>query len=192
VHGGPRHHLPERIDAALEAELRSLIRFAPLHLPAALDAIAAATARFPGVPQDSMASPTSSSSPRSESGWEGISGTTADMKELLQRRASDSRAELAVQVFVLSCLKAIGGFAAVLGGLDTLVFTGGIGENAAEVRAEICARLRYLGLVIDAAANASGRSLISANGSACAVWVVPTDEERIIARHARTVLEKCL
>ena len=114
------------------------------------------------------------------------------MKELLQRRASDSRAGLAVRVFVLSCLKAVGGFAAVLGGLDTLVFTGGIGENAAEVRAEICARLRYLGLVIDAAANASGRSLISANGSACAVWVVPTDEERIIARHARTVLEKCL
>ena len=189
MHGGPRHHLPERIDAALEAELRSLIRFAPLHLPAALDAIAAATARFPGVPQDSMASPASSSSPRSESGWEGISGTTADMKELLQRRASDSRAELAVRVFVLS-FKAIGGFAAVLGGL--VVFTGGIGENAAEVRAKICARLRYLGLVIDAAANASGRSLISANGSACAVWVVPTDEERIIARHARTVLEKCL
>ena len=111
------------------------------------------------------------------------------MKELLQRRASDSRAELAVRVFVLS-FKAIGGFAAVLGGL--VVFTGGIGENAAEVRAKICARLRYLGLVIDAAANASGRSLISANGSACAVWVVPTDEERIIARHARTVLEKCL
>src|SRR5205823_3021106 len=88
--------------------------------------------------------------------------------------------------------KRSGGFAAVLGGLDTLVFTGGIGENAAEVRAKICARLRYLGLVIDAAANAPGRSLISANGSACAVWVVPTDEERIIARHARTVLEKCL
>ena len=138
MHGGPRHHLPERIDAALEAELRSLIRFAPLHLPAALDAIAAATAGFPGVPQDSMASPTSSSSPRSESGWEGISGTTADMKELLQRRASDSRAGLAVRVFELTCLKAVGGFAAVLGGLDTLVFTGGIGENAAEVRAEIC------------------------------------------------------
>ena len=116
----------------------------------------------------------------------GGSGTSADMKELLQPRASDPRAELAVQVFVLSCLKAIGGFTAVRGGLDTLVFTGGIGENAADVRAEICADLGHLGVSIDAAANASRRNLISA----CAVWVMPTDEERIIARHARTVLEK--
>lgn len=116
----------------------------------------------------------------------GGSGTSADMKELLQPRASDPRAELAIQVFVLSCLKAIGGFTAVRGGLDTLVFTGGIGENAADVRAEICADLGHLGVSIDAAANASRRNLISA----CAVWVMPTDEERIIARHARTVLEK--
>ncbi len=123
-----------------------------------------------------------------ESGLLGISGSTSDMKTLLERRAEDPRAALAVEMFVLSCRKAIGGFAAVLDGLDTLVFTGGIGENAAEVRAEVCTGLGHLGLVFDPAANAAGRSRISAAGSTCAAWVVPTDEDRVIARHARALL----
>src|SRR5258708_29199936 len=78
-----------------------------------------------------------------ESGLLGISGNTSDMKTLLERRAEDPRAALAVEMFVLSCRKAIGAFAAVLDGLDTLVFTGGIGENAAQARPEICAGLGH-------------------------------------------------
>jgi acetate kinase len=125
-----------------------------------------------------------------ESGLRGISGSTSDMRQLLQPRATDARAALAVTVFVLSCRKAIGAFAAVLGGLDTLVFTGGIGENAAEVRAEICAGLGHLGLVFDPQANAAGKSCISAASSACAALVIPTDEDRVIARHAAAALAR--
>ena len=229
VHGGPLHHTPAILDAALVASLRSLVRFAPLHLPRALEAVEAMAARFVGVPQAacfdtnfhwelperarrlpipqrlhdegvrrygfhglsyefivsemgprlgrraviahlgngaSLAAlleqrsvdTTMAFTPASgivmgtragdldpgillyllsksmgateveqlverESGLLGISGTTSDMKSLLARRAADPRAALAVEMFVLSCRKAIGGFAAVLGGLDTLVFT---------------------------------------------------------------------
>jgi acetate kinase len=123
-----------------------------------------------------------------ESGLLGVSGNTSDMRTLLERRAEDPRAALAVEMFVLSCRKAIGAFAAVLDGLDTLVFTGGIGENAAEVRAEICAGLGHLGLAFDRAANGAGRGRISTDGSTCSAWVIPTDEDCIIARHARAVI----
>ena len=294
VHGGPLHHAAESIDAALMSSLRSLVRFAPLHLPPALDAIDATGQRFPGVPQvacfdtdfhwhlperarrlpltehlhregvrrygfhglsyefivsemgprlgrraviahlgngASLAAlldgkcvdTTMAFTPASgivmstragdldpgvilyllskgasaaeieqlierESGLLGISGTTSDMKTLLERRAEDPRAALAVEMFVLSCRKAIGAFAAVLDGLDTLVFTGGIGENAAEVRTQICAGLGHLGLAFDRATNGAGRGRISTEGSTCSAWVIPTDEDRIIARHARAVI----
>ena len=124
----------------------------------------------------------------SESGLLGVSGLTSDMRELLAARQSEPRATLAVEMFCWSCRKAVGALAAALGGLDTLVFTGGIGENAAPVRAEICAGLAHLGVTLDAASNEAGAPLVSAAGSRCAVRVVRTDEDLIIARHARRLL----
>jgi acetate kinase len=294
VHGGPQHHEPSLLDDELISSLRSLVRFAPLHLPPALDAIEAARERFPSLPQvacfdtnfhwqlpecarrlplpfelhqegvrrygfhglsyefivskqklgrraviahlgngASLAAiedgrcvdTTMAFTPASgivmgtrpgdldagvilyllsqgakaadleklverESGLRGISGGTSDMQELLNKRKADPRAALAVTMFALSCRKAIGSFAAVLDGLDTLVFTGGIGENAAEVRAEICAGLSHLGLSFDAAANAAGESRISAAGATCTALVIPTDEDLVIARHTTALLEK--
>ena len=123
-----------------------------------------------------------------ECGLTAISGGTSDMKTLLERRETDARCELAVEIFVLSCRKAVGALAAVMGGVDSLVFTGGIGENAADVRAEVGAGLSHLGVRIDQEANFAGRERISTAESDCAVYVVPTDEDRMIARHAREVL----
>ena len=122
-----------------------------------------------------------------DSGLLGVSGSTSDMQELIAARASDPRAALAVEMFCWSCRKAVGALAAALGGLDTLVFTGGIGENAAPVRAEICAGLAHLGLALDATANAAGAPIVSAPGSPCVVRVIRTDEDAVIARHARAL-----
>jgi len=294
VHGGPLHHEPTLIDGALVGSLRSLVRFAPLHLPKALDAIEEAQRIFPGVPQvacfdthfhwnlperarrlpltqelhdegvrrygfhglsyefivsklgselgrravvahlgngASLAAledgrsidTTMAFTPAAgivmgtragdidpgvalyllgkgldtnaldrlferESGLRGISGTTSDMRELLRTRATNPRAALAVEMFAISCRKAIGAFAAVLGGLDTLVFTGGIGENAAQVRAQICQGLDYLGLSFDDRANTEGARRISTAQSTCAALVVPTDEDLVIARHTRALV----
>ena len=123
-----------------------------------------------------------------EGGLLGVSGTTPDMKTLLASRPGDPRADLAVQLFCASVRKAIGAMAAVLGGIDRLVFTGGIGEHAPGVRAEIVHGLEHLGLVLDPTRNAGSERTISAEGSAGAVMVVPTDEERMIARHAGKLL----
>ena len=294
VHGGPVHHQPVRLDAALIASLRGIARFAPLHLPPALDAVEAIGSRFPGLPQiacfdthfhwslperarrlplpeslhaegvrrygfhglsyefivsemgprlgrraviahlgngASLAAledgkcvdTTMAFTPASgvvmstrpgdldpgvllylitkgagaaeiqrlidrECGLLGISGLSSDMKTLLEQRKRDPRAELAVEIFMYSCRKAIGALAAALGGLDTLVLTGGIGENSPEVRAGICSGLEHLGLAVDEAANRSGRTSISAAGARCAAYVIRTDEDRIIARHARELL----
>jgi acetate kinase len=294
VHGGPVHHLPSRIDATLLEALRGIVRFAPLHLPPALDAIEATGAWFPGVPQvacfdtdfhwnlpararrlplpepfdaqgvrrygfhglsyefivsemgsrlgrravlahlgngASLAAvesgrcvdTTMAFTPASgvvmstrpgdldpgvllyllsqgmsaaelqhlvdrECGLRAISGGTSDMRALLERRERDPRSALAVEVFVHSCRKAIGALAAVLGGLDTLVLTGGIGENAPQVRAEICAGLAHLGARIDPDANLAGSERISTAESSCSVYVVRTDEDRMIARHAHQLL----
>ena len=94
-----------------------------------------------------------------------------------------------MEIFVYSCRKAIGALAAVLGGLDALVLTGGIGENAPEVRAEIAAGLSHLGARLDGDANLAGQERISARDSPCAVYAVRTDEDRMIARHARALLQ---
>jgi acetate kinase len=118
-----------------------------------------------------------------ESGLLGVSGSTSDMQELLAAREQDPRAALAVEMFSWSCRKAIGSLAAALGGLDTLVFTGGIGENAAAVRAQICAGLAHLGVTIDEAANQACAATINAAGHRCTVRVIRTDEDLIIARH---------
>jgi acetate kinase len=117
------------------------------------------------------------------SGLLALSESTGDMQSLLAARASDPRAELAVAVFCYSARKWVGALAAVLGGLDTLVFTGGIGENAAPIREEICRELGYLGIDLDLPRNARSESIVTVNGSRCTVRVIATDEERVVARH---------
>src|SRR5262245_6320587 len=123
-----------------------------------------------------------------EAGLLGVSGVSPDMKTLLDRRDRESRADEAVELFCYQLRKHIGAMAAVLGGLDTLVFTGGIGEHAAPVRWEACAGLRYLGIVLDARRNTAHAEIISAPESACMVRVIPTNEDLMIARHTRSLL----
>ncbi|OGX81910.1 acetate/propionate family kinase, partial [Hymenobacter coccineus] len=116
-----------------------------------------------------------------ESGLLGVSETSADMQDLLAAQATDARAAEAVELFCYQARKWVGAYAAVLGGLDTLVFSGGIGAHAAEVRARICAGLEFLGLELDAAHNATHAAVISGAGSRVVVRVIPTDEERLMA-----------
>ena len=122
-----------------------------------------------------------------QSGLLGVSGESSEMRVLLEKRDADPAAALAVQMFCYQVRKFIGAFAAVLGGLDTLVFTGGIGEHAAAVRDEICSGLQYLGIALDGASNNRNAEVISASGSRCLVRVVATDEDLMIARHTRSV-----
>jgi acetate kinase len=123
-----------------------------------------------------------------ESGVLGVSQTSADMRELLEAERSDPRAAEAVALFCYQARKAIGSFAAALGGLDTLVFAGGIGENAGAIRARICDGLQFLGVDVDATRNAGHADLISSPTSGVAVHVIRTDEERVIARAVRDLL----
>jgi acetate kinase len=294
VHGGPSHFLPEQLTPDLMAVLRSCVPFAPLHLPFALEAIDAALARLPDVPQvacfdtafhrdapavakrlplppdrvdqglhrygfhglscesvvarvgaknlgraviahlGSGASMTAVREGRSldntmgfsptgglmmstrcgdidpgvliylarqglsadglervlnqQSGLLGVSGSTPDMKVLLQRRREDAQAALAVEMFCYQARKAVAGLAAALGGLDTLVFTGGMGEHSAEIRSEVCAGLSFLGIRLDPASNQRHAQRISAPASAVAVLVVPADEAVAIARGVERAL----
>jgi len=124
------------------------------------------------------------------SGLLGVSDISSDMRDLLARRGSDERAAEAVALFCYQTRKWIGAFAAVLGGIDTLVFAAGIGESATDVRAEICAGLEFLGIRLDAARNAAGEAIISAGESRATVRVIHTDEELIIARTVRRLLAR--
>ncbi len=123
-----------------------------------------------------------------ESGLRGVSGLSSDVKELLEARASDPRAALALEMFCYQVRKQVGAFAAAMGGLDLLVFTAGIGERAAPVRAEICRGLRHLGVILDPARNDANADTIGAETSRCAVRVIPTNEDLMIARHTRRTL----
>jgi acetate kinase len=116
------------------------------------------------------------------SGLLGLSETTADVRDLLARETSDPRAADAVAVYCHHVRKAVGALAATLGGVDTLIFSGGIGENAAAVRARIADGLAHVGIRLDAARNAASAAVISADSSVCTVRVIRTDEESIIAR----------
>jgi acetate kinase len=121
-----------------------------------------------------------------QSGLLGVSGISSDMRTLL---ASDApRAKLAVDLFVYRIGREIGSLAAALGGLDALVFTAGIGERAAPVRERVCRDAAWLGVQLDAGANAKGGPLISTAGSPVSAWVVPTNEELMIARHTVRLL----
>lgn len=111
----------------------------------------------------------------------GVSGVSSDMRELLA--SADTDARLAVDLFVYHVVRAIGSLSAALGGLDALVFTAGIGENAVAVRERICTGCGWLGIALDAEANARQAPCISRAGSAVSAWVIPTNEELMIARH---------
>ena len=124
-----------------------------------------------------------------ESGLKGVSGETADMKTLLGLRAGGHEAATqAVEMYCYQARKTIGSLTAVLGGLDLLVFTGGIGEKAALVRALICRDLEYLGVKLDPAENEIHAETISDDCSLCAVRVVPTNEDVMIARHTYSLV----
>jgi acetate kinase len=123
-----------------------------------------------------------------ESGLLGVSEISPDIRDLLAREDQDERAADAVALFCYQVKKWIGAFAAVLGGVDTLVFAGGIGENAAVVRARICEGLDFLGIEIDAARNVTSSPVISADASRVTVRVIRTDEELMIAQAVDRVL----
>ncbi len=121
-----------------------------------------------------------------QSGLLGVSGESSDMRVLLS--SSDPRAAEALDLFVYRIHRELGSLAAVLRGLDALVFTGGIGENAAPIRARVCRDASWLGLDFDADANGRGAPCISRTGSRVSAWVIPTDEEAMVARHMRRLL----
>jgi acetate kinase len=119
-----------------------------------------------------------------ESGLLGVSETGADLRDLLARREGDARAAEAVDLFCYRVKTGIGALTAALGGLDALVFSGGIGENSPEVRRRACDGLEFLGVQLDQARNEAGEPLISTPSSPVRVRVIPTDEEAVIAREA--------
>jgi len=294
VHGGPSYSRATRIDAGVAARLRELVPLAPLHMPASLMGIEAATQRWPDRPQIAcfdtafhasmpelarrlplplevlggevrrygfhglsyahvmwtlgqqaprriviahlgggaslvavadgravdttmgftptggvpMGTRTGDLDPgvlfylarerglkveelerlcEQQAGLRGVGGS-ADVRELTARAPHDHAAALALALFAYEVRKAIGAFAAVLGGVDLLVFTGGIGEHAAQVRADACAGLEHLGIRLDAVRNGAASEVISAVESACLVRVIAADEEAQMAREARAVL----
>jgi acetate kinase len=121
-----------------------------------------------------------------ESGLLGMSGLSSDMRELLASESAAAR--VAVDVFVYRARRELGSLAAALGGLDAIVFTGGIGENQPEVRQRICTDAAWLGVQLDDSANVRGEQCISEPGSRVAAYVLPTDEELMIARHVAKLL----
>jgi acetate kinase len=124
-----------------------------------------------------------------ESGLLGVSEISSDMRELLRREKEDVRAAEAVALFCYQAKKWIGSFSAALGGLDTLVFAGGIGENAPIVRARICEGLGLLGIELNPSRNAENAAVISADGRRVTVRIIHTDEELMIAKAVGRILD---
>ena len=125
-----------------------------------------------------------------ESGLLGVSESSADLRDLLAREDTDVRAAEAVQLFCYRAKTGLGALAAALGGLDTLVFAGGIGENSPEARRRICDGLEFLGIAVDERRNTENAPLISTEESRVAVRVIPTDEESLIARAAAAFIPR--
>jgi acetate kinase len=121
-----------------------------------------------------------------DSGLLGVSGVSSDMRDLLS--SADPHAAEAIELFVYRIAREIGSLAAALGGLDALVFTAGIGENAPAIRAQVCRASKWLGVVLDEAANEKGGPKISLPESNTTVWVMPTNEELMIAQHTQRLL----
>jgi acetate kinase len=122
-----------------------------------------------------------------QSGLLGVSGISSDMRTLLA--SSEPRARLAIDLYCYRIRREIGSLAAALGGLDAIVFTGGIGENSAVIRERVCRDAAWLGVELDSAANAAGGPRISAPGARASAWAIPTNEELMIARHTRRLLQ---
>ncbi len=125
-----------------------------------------------------------------QSGLLGVSGTTADMRELLKVQHHDEDAALAIELFCRSAKKTVGAYAALLGGVDSIIFTGGIGERSAEVRARILSGLEYLGVSINESRNEAAARLISADEARVGVHVIPAREDYSIATQAYELLDK--
>jgi acetate kinase len=123
-----------------------------------------------------------------ESGLLGVSGTSSDMRDLLDREARDAHAAEAVALFCYRAKKYVGAYAAALGGLDALIFAGGIGENAPQVRERICAGLEFLGVEIDPSLNRGNAPVISKERSRAKIKVIKTDEDSMIAQHVLAVI----
>ena len=121
------------------------------------------------------------------SGLLGVSGLSSDMRTLLASELPAARE--AIDLFVYRIGRELGSLVAALGGLDALVFTGGIGEHAWQIRARVCQDARWIGLTLDEAANLKGGPRISRAGSAPSAWVIPTDENLMVARHTRRLLD---
>ena len=117
----------------------------------------------------------------------GVSGISQDMRELLA--SSDPRAAEAVELYCYTLIQALGSLIGVMEGLDGIVFTGGIGEHAAEIRTSLCSKLQWIGLLLDEPANAANGSLITQPDSRVKAWVIPTDEELVIARHTGRLIQ---
>jgi acetate kinase len=123
-----------------------------------------------------------------QSGLLGVSGLSSDMRVLLE--SQDARAKLAVDLFVYRIGRELGSLVAALGGLDALVFTAGIGERATVIRERVCRQAAWLGVELDDPANARHGPRITSASSRVAAWVIPTNEELMIARHTREALRK--
>lgn len=123
-----------------------------------------------------------------EAGLKGLSGVSSDMRELLASK--DPRAAFAIEHFAYRIGLSAGMLAAALGGVDAFVFTAGVGENSPAIRARVAERLGWLGAALDARANAQGKLLVSTPASRLAIYVIPTDEELMIARHTLAVLRE--
>jgi acetate kinase len=121
-----------------------------------------------------------------QSGLLGVSGLSSDMRVLLE--SAEPRAHFAIDLFVYRIGRELGSLAAALGGVDALVFTGGIGEHAAGIRERICSGASWLGLRLDVNANEKGGPRISTDSSSVSAWTIPTNEELIIARHTRRII----
>jgi acetate kinase len=121
-----------------------------------------------------------------ESGLLGVSAVSSDMRELLA--SDDPRARFAVELFAYRIGRELGSLAAALGGIDALVFTAGIGEHAPAVRERVCKSAAWLGIELDAQANSRGGPCISTASSKVSAWVIPTDEELMIARHTQATI----
>ncbi len=123
-----------------------------------------------------------------ESGLLGVSSASEDMRDLLDRATSNREAADAIELYCYVAWKHFGALAAVLGGVDTIVFTGGIGEHAAPIREKICSGLEYLGVQLDHKSNAAHEAVVSADSSRVVVRVIATDEDLVIAKHLASVL----
>ena len=125
-----------------------------------------------------------------QAGLLGVSGTSADMRDLLAREATDPRAAAAIELFCYRAKKYVGAYAATLGGVEILVFTGGMGERAAAIRARICTGLEFLGINLDAARNQANAPVISSDDSRVKVRVIKANEDLMIARHTSKLIKR--